>query len=145
MLLILKTLCAIFAVGAFVYALVTGARRSPPDRSVKLSSDEFGTLVGVTNYALKKLGRLTLSSAVMPSMALQMRRNMLNPISDILPQYISRAELSFLAPYIDDWIAGLAPPQNPPAEYPDERPDQLRALKQRMQQQGLWPNSNVSS
>jgi hypothetical protein len=61
MLLTLKTLCAVFAVVAIVYVFVTGAWRSPPDKSVKLSNDEFSTLVGVANYALKKLGRPTLS------------------------------------------------------------------------------------
>ena len=69
---------------------------------------------------------------------------MFNPISDLLPKYISRAELAFLAPYIDEWIAGLAPPQNLPAEYPDERPDELRALKVRMQKEGLWPDRPVN-
>ena len=148
MLLTLKTLCAIFAVVAIVYFLVTEARRPPPDKSVKLSNDEFGTLVGVANYALKKLGRPNPSfglPADLQSMDRYLRSDMFNPISDILPRYISRAELAFLAPYIDDWIAGHAPPQNLPAEYPDERPDQLRSLKLRMQQQGLWPNSTVSS
>jgi hypothetical protein len=58
---------------------------------------------------------------------------------------ISREDLEFLAPYIDEWIAGQAPQQNLPAEYPDERPQQLRALKERMQQEGLWPNKPAHS
>jgi hypothetical protein len=148
MLLAFKTLCAIFTVVAIVYVFVSQARRPPPDKSVKLSNDEFVTLVGVANFALKKLGRPTLSGRLpteLQSMDRYLSSGMFNPISALLPRYIPRAELAFLAPYIDDWIAGAAPPQNLPAEYPDERPDQLRALKQRMQQQGLWPNSTVSS
>ena len=147
MLLILKTLCAILAVVAMVYFFVTEARRAPPDKSVKLSNDEFSTLVGVARYALKKLGRPTPSRGLteLQSMDRYLRSDMFNPISDLFPRYISRAELAFLAPYIDDWIVGHAPPQNLPAEYPDERPDQLSVLKQRMQQQGLWPDSTVSS
>jgi hypothetical protein len=147
MLLTLKTLCAIFAVVAIVYFLVTEARRPPPDKSVKLSNDEFGTLVGVANYALKKLGRPTPSSGLptdLQSMDRYLRSDMFNPISQLFPRYISRAELAFLAPYIDEWIAGLAPPQNLPAEYPDERPDELRALKVRMQKEGLWPDRPVN-
>jgi hypothetical protein len=147
--LILKALCAIFAAIAIVYVLVTQARRPPPDKSVKLSNDEFRTLVGVANDALKKSGRPTLSQSysqdLLPSMIRYFQSDMFNPIADVLPRYISRAELAFLAPSIDDWIAGHAPPQNLPAEYPDERPDQLRALKQRMQQQGLWPDSAATS
>jgi hypothetical protein len=148
MLLTVKTLCAIFALVAIVYFFVTDARRPPPDKSVKLSNDEFSTLVGVASYALKKLGRPTPFGGLpteLPSMVQYLRSDMFNPISDLFPRYISRAELAFLAPYIDDWIGGQAPPQNLPAEYPDERPDRLRALKQRMQQQDLWPNSTVSS
>jgi hypothetical protein len=148
MLLTLKSLCAIFALVAIVYFFVTDARRPPPDKSVKLSNDEFSTLVGVASYALKKLGRPIPFGGLptdLPSMDRYLRSDTFNPISGLLPRYISRAELAFLAPYIDDWIVGQAPPQNLPAEYPDERPDQLRALKQRMQQQGFWPNSTVSS
>ena len=132
---------------AIVYFLVTEARRPSPDKSVKLSNDEFMTLVGVANYALKQLGRSNSYGLAtdLPSMYRSFRGDMFNPISDILPRYISRADLAFLAPYIEEWIAGNAPPQNLPAEYPDERPDQLRALKQRMQEQRLWPNSNGSS
>jgi len=147
--LTLKTLCAIFTVVAIVYALVTKARRPPPDKSVKLSNDEFTTLVRVANYALKKLGRPTLSSGlpadILQNMVGYLRSDMFNPISDLLPRYISRAELAFLAPYIDDWIAGHAPPQNLPVEYPDERPDQLLRLKHRMQQECLWPHSTAGS
>ena len=63
-----------------------------------------------------------------------------NPLG-FLPfrRLISRDDLEFLVPYIDEWIAGQAPPQNLPAGYPDERPERLRALKERMQREGLWP------
>ncbi len=40
-------------------------------------------------------------------------------------RWISRDDLAFLAPYIDDWIAGKAPPQGLPPEYYDWRPDTL--------------------
>ena len=93
MLLTLKTLCAIFTVVAIVYFLVTEARRPPPDKSVKLSNDEFGTLVGVANYALKKLGRPTPSSGLptdLQSMDRYLRSDMFNPISELLPRYLAR-------------------------------------------------------
>jgi hypothetical protein len=57
---------------------------------------------------------------------------------------ISRDDLEFLAPYIEEWIAGQAPPQNLPAEYPDERPEELRALRERMQKERLWPKKPVN-
>ena len=71
-------------------------------------------------------------------------RDTVNPLG-FLPfrHSISRDDLAFLAPYIDEWIAGKAPRQNLPVEYPDERPERLRALKQRMQQEGLWPEKAV--
>jgi hypothetical protein len=30
------------------------------------------------------------------------------------------------------------------AEYPDERPEELRAFKERMQKEGLWPEKSVN-
>lgn len=54
-------------------------------------------------------------------------------------QSISRAELTILAPYIDQWIKGNLPPQNLPAEYEDYRPRVLLGFKQRLQSEGSWP------
>ena len=52
---------------------------------------------------------------------------------------MSRGDLAILAPFIDEWIEGRLPPQNLPAEYEDHRPAILRAFKQRLQSEGLWP------
>jgi hypothetical protein len=116
------------------------------DRPVRLTSDEFDTIVGVANYALKQLGRPKLSSfapadGLLRSVSEVLTNDFFNPLG-FLPfrRLISREDLEFLAPYIDEWIAGQAPPQNLPAEYPDERPEQLRALKERMQREGFWPD-----
>ncbi len=116
------------------------------DRSVRLTSDEFDTIVGVANYALRQLGRPDLLQSrpadnVLSSVINVIRYDAINPLG-FLPfrRLISRADLEFLAPYIDEWIAGHAPPQNLPAEYPDERPDRLRSLKERMQKEGFWPD-----
>lgn len=119
------------------------------DRPVRLTSDEFDTIVGVANYALKRLDRPPLLRAtptdVLQSIVETLRYETLNPFAALpYPRYISRDDLAFLAPYIEDWIAGQAPPQNLPADYPDERPDQLRALKRRTQNEGFWPDSPVN-
>jgi hypothetical protein len=53
---------------------------------------------------------------------------------------MSRSDLAILAPYIDEWIEGRLPPQNPPADYEDTRPKVLLAFKQRLQSEGLWPH-----
>jgi hypothetical protein len=126
-------------------------RRSGVDRPVRLTSDEFDTIVGVANYALKRLGRPNLLKSIpadglLRSVIEVLRYDMINPLG-FLPfrRSISRDDLEFLAPYIEEWIAGQAPPQNLPAEYPDERPDQLRALKERMRKDGLWPGRTDKS
>jgi hypothetical protein len=131
-------------------ALSVPPRRSGVDKSVRLTSDEFGTIVGVANYALKRLGRPSLLKStptvgILRSVLEVTRYDAVNPLG-FLPfrRLISRDDLEFLAPYIDEWIAGQAPPQNLPAEYPDERPERLRALKERMQKEGLWPDRPVN-
>ena len=140
--LILETLGGIFVAVAIVAFFVADARRRPLDKSVKLSADEFTTVLGVANYALKRLGR---PDGFLRSVNEARLRNMVNPVGYLpLRRSISRDDLAFLAPYIDEWIAGKAPPQNLPAEYPDERPERLRALKERMQQEGLWPEKAVN-
>jgi hypothetical protein len=116
------------------------------ERLVRLSSDEFDTIVGVANYALMRLGRPSLlksrpADGILRSVIEVIRYDSINPLG-FLPfrRSISRDDLEFLAPYIDEWIAGQAPQQNLPAEYPDERPEELRAFKERMQKEGLWPS-----
>ena len=117
-------------------------------KQVRLTSDYFDTIVGVANYALKRLGRPNLIMAtptdVLRSVIEVIRYDGINPLGALpFRRSISLDDLEFLAPYIDEWIAGQAPPQNLPAEYPDERPEQLRALKERMQKDGLWPDGPV--
>lgn len=113
---------------------------------IRLTSDEFDTIIGVANYALERLGRSGLSKErptdLLLSVTEALRHDTFNRFAFLpLHRSISRDDLEFLAPYIDDWIAGQAPPQNLPAEYPDERLDQLRALRQRMQIEGFWPET----
>jgi hypothetical protein len=128
----------------------TAAKEAAVERPVRLTSDEFDTIVGVANYALKRLGRPGLSdfapaNGLLRSVSEVLRNDFFNPLG-FLPFHrsISRDDLEFLAPYIEEWIAGQAPPQNLPAEYPDERPEELRALKERMQKEGLWPEKPVN-
>jgi hypothetical protein len=114
---------------------------------VRLTSNEFDTIIGVSDYALERLGRPHLlkewPTDLLLSVTAALRRDIFNRLA-FLPfrRSISQDDLNFLAPYIDDWIAGNAPPQNLPAEYPDERPDQLRAMKHRLQNDGLWPTKS---
>jgi hypothetical protein len=64
---------------------------------------------------------------------------MLRPRELVALQSISHEELAILVPFIDEWIAGKAPPQDLPAEYEDYRPRTLLAFKQRLQSKQLWP------
>jgi hypothetical protein len=62
---------------------------------------------------------------------------------DFLPmRSISREDLAVLAPFIDEWIEGKAPPQNLPAEYEDYRPSTLLAFKRRLVSEGVWPSES---
>ena len=111
------------------------------ERDVHLTIDEVGLIVDIARYAQKQLedppvfpdGNLLRSVIEMRAAnraafaVIPMRRS------------ISRADLRFLAPYTDEWIAGKAPPQNLPAESYDWRPDALRSFKERMLQEELWP------
>lgn len=120
-------------------------------RDVNLTIDEVGLIVGVTNYAMVQLGRPQLSSGLpqdgQPPSVVEMRHlNIINAGSFWpfpIRRSISRDDLYFLASYIDDWIAGKAPPQNLPAEYDDWRPQALRAFKERMLREGLWPQTTT--
>lgn len=51
---------------------------------------------------------------------------------------ISRDDLILLAPYIDEWLNGNAPPFELPAEY-DRRIEFLDGFKKRMVSSGVWP------
>jgi hypothetical protein len=54
---------------------------------------------------------------------------------------LSKEEMAVLAPYVDRFIAGEAPPWNMPAEYFDWRPDALKAFRQRLKAEGSWPDT----
>jgi hypothetical protein len=54
------------------------------------------------------------------------------------PGTISRDDLFLLAPYIDDWLDGNAPPFELPAEY-DRRLEFLDGFKKRMVSSAVWP------
>jgi hypothetical protein len=57
---------------------------------------------------------------------------------------ISAQDLAFLAPFIEQFIAGNGPAPILSAEYEDERPACLGAFKARMQAEGLWPCEAVA-
>jgi hypothetical protein len=86
---------------------------------IRLKSDEFDTIIGVANYALKRLGRSELSKErptdLLLSVTEALRHDTFNRLA-FLPFHrsISRDDLEFLAPYIDDWIAGEPPPRTFP-------------------------------
>jgi hypothetical protein len=69
-----------------------------------------------------------------------LKATMLAPTGLVPLQSISPEDLAVLAPFIDQWIDGKAPPQNLPAEYEDYRPRTLLAFKQRLQSKALWPS-----
>lgn len=117
------------------------------DLPVKLTLDETSLIVSVANYAMEQLGRPTLSVVPkegQPQSVVEMYNlnTFAAPVFWPFPvrKSITREDLAFLAPYIDEWIAGKAPPQNLPAEYHDWRPDALRSFKERMLKEGLWPS-----
>jgi hypothetical protein len=111
------------------------------DRPVHLTMDEAELIVAVARFAMKKLGQPELSpraDGLLRSVAEMQGINASSFAFFPMRRAISREDLVFLAPYIDDWINEQAPPQNLPAEYWDWRPEALRAFKERMQQEGLW-------
>jgi hypothetical protein len=114
----------------------------PMDRPVHLTIDEARLIVDVANYAVKRLGQHNLWSFI--SAKGRLRSVLEMAIINSKPFFIwplrrsiSRDDLEFIAPYIDEWINGQAPPQDLPAEYWDWRPETLSAFKKRMQQEGL--------
>jgi hypothetical protein len=121
-------------------------------RDVNLTLDEVDLIVDVTNYAMAQLGRPRLSSVLpedgQPPSVVEMRN--LNSAAGMtfwpfpIRRSISRDDLVFLTPYIEDWIAGKVAPQNLPAEYEDWRPQALREFKERMLREGLWPQPSTT-
>jgi hypothetical protein len=59
-------------------------------------------------------------------------------MNNFSPGTISRDDLILLAPYIDDWLNGNAPPFELPAEY-DRRIEFLDDFKKRMVSSNVWP------
>jgi hypothetical protein len=115
------------------------------DRPVKLTLDEAELIEEIARYAMKRLGQPDLPWIPPPDgrlrTVIEMVRYNSSPYA-LWPirRSISREDLEFLAPYIEEWINGQAPPQNLPAEYWDWRPEALSAFKKRMQQERLWPS-----
>jgi hypothetical protein len=111
-------------------------------RPVDLTIDEAELIVSVARYALRQLGEPDPLWYAPKDGCLRtvMEMRSIN-LRSILPvrRSISRTDLEFLAPYIEEWINGKAPPQNLPAEYEDWRPATLSEFKKRMIKEGLWP------
>ena len=107
------------------------------ERDVRLTIDEGAVIVQVAEYAMQRLDAPPPWKNSPTVLVLRSTDRLLG----LLPFFrrISRDDLAFLAPYIDDWIAGKAPPQSLPAEYYDWRPDALRSFKDRMMREDLWP------
>jgi hypothetical protein len=111
---------------------------------VHLTIDECDLIVQVANDALHRLG----NPPVFPNggrlrSVIEMRGvNRSDRAIVPIRRSISREDLHFLSPYIDDWINGNAPPQNLPPEYEDWRPEALRAFKERMIRENLWPSAD---
>jgi hypothetical protein len=101
-------------------------------RDVRLTIDEGDVIVQIAS-AMQRDGP-TLWENIRTVAALQYVYSSPRKWPRLLPflRRISRDDLAFLAPYIDDWVAGKAPPQGLPPEYYDCRPDTLRSFKDRM-------------
>jgi hypothetical protein len=112
-------------------------------RDVRLTIDEGDLVVQIARYAMQRLGTPPPWKNIPTVLALMSVSGGVLSLSNFLPflRRISRDDLAFLAPYIDEWIAGKAPPLGLPAEYYDWRPDCLRAFKERMIREDLWPRS----
>jgi hypothetical protein len=124
------TLQALFGAGLIAAAVWTVFRRRHHVRFKTF--DEVAVVKELMFWAAQRLpdreGRLFTAKATM-----------LQPTALVALQSISREDLAVLAPFIDEWIDGKAPPQNLPAEYEDYRPRTLLAFKQRLQSKELWP------
>jgi hypothetical protein len=118
-----------------------------------VSDDEANVILEVANDAAERLGWPPISTgssanSQLPTIwTLQFRQNLSygygsGSIGKLMnyfsPGTISRDDLIALAPYIDDWLNGNAPPFELPAEY-DRRIEFLDGFKKRMVSSGIWP------
>ena len=118
-----------------------------------VSDDEAKVILEVADDAADRLGwppirRGPSANSRLPKSiwTLQFRQNLSYGNGGVLgklmnyfsPGTISRDDLILLAPYIDDWLNGNAPPFELPAEY-DRRIEFLDGFKKRMISAGVWP------
>jgi hypothetical protein len=117
-----------------------------------VSDDEAKLILEVASDAADRLGWPSISggssaNSQLPTIwTLQFRQNLSfglgGSIGQLMnyfsPGTISRDDLIVLAPYIDDWLNGNAPPFELPAEY-DRRIEFLDGFKRRMISSGVWP------
>jgi hypothetical protein len=129
------TLIAAIAVTLLVFALVVGART--PSMPVTFKNlDEERAVYGVALWASKQMGIKPGDPRLKCSLYLWAYSSNLNWMGRIPIE-----ELALLSPFIDLIIEGKGPPRNLPAEYEDTRPEKLKRFKERMQTEGLWPQS----
>lgn len=130
----LKLLKILF--GAVTIAFVVWAVLRPRFPIRFKTYDELDAVGQVVRLALRRLGLPRRGDRrLLKARALVFMRGF-----TFLPMWsISREDLAVLAPFIDEWIDGKAPPQNLPAEYEDLRPKTLLAFKRRLLSEGLWP------
>jgi hypothetical protein len=110
-----------------------------------VSDDEAKVILEVANDAADRLGGPFANSRLSKSIStLQLRQShsygssIVKLMNYFSPGTISRDDLMLLAPYIDDWLNGNAPPFDLPAEY-DRRIEFLDGFKKRMVSTDLWP------
>jgi hypothetical protein len=117
-----------------------------------VSDDEAKVIWEVADDAAKRSGWLlnregSSANSPMPKSILQLRQSLsygrdgdlIGKLIDYFsPGTISRDALILLAPYIDDWLNGNAPPFSLPAEY-DDRIELLDGFKKRMVSFNVWP------
>jgi hypothetical protein len=129
-----KTLLAVLAVAAICSALIVGSKHRWPVRFKHLVEQEAVSFVA--HWAAIQLNMAPGDRRLRYSKSLSLLSVILNWRGSIPVE-----ELALLAPFIDLVIDGQGPPQNLPADYDDTRPETLRRFKQRMQSEGLWPQS----
>jgi hypothetical protein len=117
-----------------------------------ISDDEAEVILEIANDAAKRLGWPPIgngspANSQLPTIwTLQFRQNLsygnsgsiMKLMNYFSPGSISRDDLIVLAPYIDDWLSGNAPPFELPAGY-DRRLEFLGGFKKRMVACGAWP------
>jgi hypothetical protein len=129
-----KTLLAVFAVAAICWVLIIGFDHRWPVRFKHLVEQEAVSFVA--HWAARQLNMAPSDQRLRYSNSLSLLSVILNWRGSIPVE-----ELALLAPFIDLVIDGEGPPQKLPAYYEDTRPETLRRFKQRMQSEGLWPQS----